>query len=128
MRLLRALRRAATSPLTTWSVAAWSWRSAHRLGPKLDAIGIDAIAEAPPSPDAPAAQRTTVSFVLRLTRTSCLVRSAVLQRWDSDHGRPRPLIIGVAKSGNAVDAHAWLEGEPAGEFVEIHRRAATFRA
>ncbi len=45
--------------------------------------------------------------MLRLLGATCLVRSAVLQRWDTDHGHPRPLVIGVAHRGENFAAHAW---------------------
>ena len=70
-----------------------------------------------------ATQRRTVSAVLRLAGSSCLVRSAVLQRWDAAHGQLRSLMVGVTRTPDgAVVAHAWLEGDPRTEgYVELHR-------
>ena len=58
-----------------------------------------------------------------LTGATCLVRSALLQRWDADHGVNRPLVVGVARDAEAgVSAHAWLEGERHANFEELLRR------
>jgi hypothetical protein len=82
------------------------------------------LADISPSPAGGANHRALVSVVLGLARATCLVRSAVLQRWDADHGRPLPLLVGVARNGDGrIEAHAWLDGERSGQgFVELHRR------
>jgi hypothetical protein len=127
---LPAALRVAASPIAGAHVAAWTWTQARRLPEALSRRGIDAIATIEPSPPAAAVHRSTVSAVLRLAGTTCLVRSAVLQRWDADHGRPRPLVVGVAREHEGgFEAHAWLEGESEGDgdglgFVEVHRRPA----
>jgi hypothetical protein len=56
-------------------------------------------------------------------------RAAILQRWDTDHGLSRPLLVGVARnSGGVIEAHAWLDGERSGQgFVELHRRPPPVR-
>lgn len=76
------------------------------------------------TPAAVARHRPIVVAVLRLSGATCLVRSALLQRWDLDHGRPRPLVVGVARDPQGgYAAHAWLDGEPDGAlFTELHRR------
>jgi len=52
------------------------------------------------------------------------VRASVLQAWDAAHGHPRDLIIGVTAPAAGFRAHAWLDGEPAGEeFEELLRRS-----
>jgi hypothetical protein len=62
-------------------------------------------------------------LVLRLRRATCLERSVVLQAWDAHHGRPREVVIGVARTGSSIGAHAWLAGEDAAnrDFREITR-------
>lgn len=97
----------------------------HRLGRALEDDGLDAVARIPGAPAVPEAHRAMVTRTLRLLGATCLVQSAILQRWDTDHGHPRPLVIGVARQGGEFAAHAWLEGDWApGEFVELHRRPA----
>lgn len=119
----RALVGAATAPLATARVARWTWSGSRRLRRSLDIEGADAIAGVAPSPMAGQGQRATVCEVLLLARASCLVRAALRQPWDADHGRPRPLVIGVAGRPHVDFAgHAWLEGEDHGRFVELHRR------
>ena len=39
---------------------------------------------------------------MRVTGATCLVRSAMLQRWDADHGVDRPLVIGVAREDRSA--------------------------
>lgn len=69
-----------------------------------------------------------VSRVLWHTDATCLVRSAVLQRWYADHGREYDLVIGVTAPSKGFRAHAWLdtpEPDPqAAEFTEMTRLAA----
>jgi hypothetical protein len=115
---------AATAPITALRVAAWTWKMARRTKARLSVEGLDALGAMAPPPQAAVRQRATVSAVLRLVGATCLVRSAVLQRWDADHDRPRELIIGVARDGQgSIAAHAWLEGEASrGRYVELHRR------
>jgi len=119
----RAMKRAASRPLATVRVAAWTLRNARRMVPGLHHDGIGAVAALVPAPAVAADHRSVVAGVLRLTGATCLVRSAVLQRWDADHERPRPLVIGVSRDGDGFAAHAWLEGERSGAgFIELHRR------
>jgi hypothetical protein len=123
---LQPLAEAARSPLASARVAAWTWSEARRLAESLRRDGIDAIDTVQPAPPAAARLRRTVSAVLHLAGATCLVRSAVLQRWDADHDRPRPLVVGVARDQDGgFEAHAWLEGDgdlEAEGFVELHRR------
>jgi hypothetical protein len=124
MRRLRAAGRALSAPVASVRVAAWAWSQSRRLGRELRAGGIDTLADISQSPAVGASHRATVAAVLGLAGATCLVRSAVLQRWDADHGRPRPLLVGVARNdGGTVEAHAWLDGEGSGQgFIELHRR------
>lgn len=120
--VVRAATVAAAYPLTTLRVAAWAWTGSRRLERRLGRDGIEALDGIEPAPALPARHRTTVAAALRLRRATCLVRSAVLQRWDADHGRPRDLVIGVRGRAGRFVAHAWLEGERRGNgFVELHR-------
>lgn len=113
----------AASPVDTLRAAAWTWRSARRLAGRLNREGMTALAGMNPAPPLGQHHRAVVGAVLRLLGVTCLVRSAVLQRWDADHDRPRPLVIGVAREGDGFAAHAWLEGERSGAgFTELHRR------
>ena len=104
-------------------VAAWTWREGRRLADSLRCDGMSALDAIPRSPDVPAAHRPTVSAVLGLAGATCLVRSAVLQRWDADHDRPTTIHLGVTRGTDGYSAHAWLDGEPDGDgFVELLRR------
>ena len=42
------------------------------------------------------------------TSTACLVRALTLQRLLAHNGHPSELRIGVARSGETLQAHAWL--------------------
>lgn len=102
----------------------WAWRSALRTRRRLSAVGLDATA-VPPPPRLRDAERRIVAGVLRRMGATCLVRSMVLQAWDSSHGRSRALVIGVVAPSKGFRAHAWLEGDPAcrDEFTEFTRRS-----
>ena len=127
MTSVRPLLRAASAPLATARVAAWTWWEARRLPESLrhqGVAGVDTIRRAPP---VAAGHRSTVTVVLRLAGANCLERSAILQRWETDHGGGRPLVVGVARdSEGEIAAHAWLEGEPEGAgYLPLHRRPPT---
>lgn len=111
------------APLETARVGFWAWREARRLADRLGGKGLDAASAIAPAPAASDAQRPTVVAALDLAGATCLVRAALLQRWDADHGRRRPLVIGVGlTSEDGFAAHAWLDGDDAnGDFVELHR-------
>lgn len=122
---IRAVGLAATCPFISAKVAAWTWSSVRALRPSLREDGIGAVGRVRRSPSVPAVHRSTAAGVLTMMHTSCLVRSAVLQRWDADHDRSRSLVLGVARENGSIVAHAWLEGDPEGDdFVELHRRPA----
>ena len=128
MTVFRAASRAAANPVATVRVAAWTRSSVRALGTALARDGITAMDAIPAAPEVAADHRATVVGVLGLMGATCLVRSAVLQRWDADHDRARPLIIGVSKENGEFKAHAWLDGERSGAgFVELHRRPPTGR-
>ena len=123
-RLVRAGLRATGSPIVSARVARWTWAACRDLRRSLPTGGMGAVDRVSPPPDSPVRQRSTVSGVLRLTGATCLVRSAVLQRWEAAHNLRRPLIVGVARQPDgSIAAHAWLDGEPSAEgFIELHRR------
>ena len=116
--------RAAQSPVTSARTAVWAWSESRRLADSLRRDGMHGIDSIAAPPAAAAGHRSMVSAVLRLAHASCLVGSAVLQRWDADHGAARPLVVGVARDQDGgFLAHAWLEGQDDGaDFVELHRR------
>lgn len=122
---MTAVVAAVSSPLASARVALWTWSEARRLPGPLARDGIQAIGLIEPPPPAAGRHRSTVCAVLRLAGATCLVRSAVLQRWDADHAGGRPLVVGVARDPEGgIVAHAWLDGEADGtEFIELHRRA-----
>ncbi len=118
---LRAGGVAAAHPISSLRVVAWTRASVRALDQSLHRDGLAATSGLSTPPTASARHRRIVAGLLR--RRSCLVRSAVLQRWDADHGHGRPLVIGVARDGDGYAAHAWLEGERSGDgFVDLHRR------
>lgn len=125
MRRVRVLVAAASPPSDALRVARWAWVEGRRLLRELHREGIEATAMVRPAPATEARHRPIVVAVLRMSGATCLVRSAVVQRWDADHGRPRPLVVGVTRDAQGgFAAHAWLDGEPDGaRFVELHRRA-----
>jgi hypothetical protein len=116
------IARMASSPWASARVAAWSWAEGRRLNRALHDVGIDAVDGVGRAPDVAARHRPVVAGVMRVTGATCLVRSAMLQRWDADHGVSRPLVIGVARDESVVTAHAWLEGERHARFEELVRR------
>ncbi|WP_091767953.1 lasso peptide biosynthesis B2 protein [Blastococcus aurantiacus] len=122
----RAYRRA---PLVgRYSVASaraglWAWISLRRAARALARDGVRATVVAPPP--LPSGARRGVEAVLRRTSPTCLERSLVLQSWLAHHDVPCEIIIGVAKDGPDVKAHAWLDIESgdhvARNYRELHR-------
>lgn len=129
-RYARTILFIASSPVACVRVARWTTSTTRRLRRHLDGDGLEATARLSGAPAASPGHRRVVVGVLRLAQATCLVRSAVLQRWDADHGRPRALVIGVTSSaGGRFAAHAWLDGDQtAGRYVELHRRPPPFLA
>lgn len=128
MTRLRAAVRAAASPLATARVLGWTVSAVRRAKADMRRHGLDGIARMERSPAVAARHRDTVSAALRLAGVTCLVRSAVLQRWDADHDRPKALVIGVSREETGrIVAHAWLDGDDGGRgFVALHRRPPAF--
>ena len=121
---VRPLVRAASAPLATARVVAWTWAEARRLPELLRHRGMAAVDTIRRAPAVPAGHRSTVTAVLRLAGANCLERSAILQRWETDHDGGRPLLVGVTRdSEGEIAAHAWLEGEQDGDsYLPLHRR------
>ncbi|HUR22263.1 MAG TPA: hypothetical protein VMZ73_00160 [Acidimicrobiales bacterium] len=65
-----------------------------------------------------------MTVILRLAGANCLERSAILQRWETDHDGGRPLVVGVARDAEGeIAAHAWLDGDREGDdYLPLHRR------
>jgi hypothetical protein len=73
-----------------------------------------------PPPLPPHAARG-VEAVLRRVSSTCLERALVLQRWLSEHGLEKDVIVGVTGRQD-FRAHAWLEGETVdAQFQELTR-------
>lgn len=65
-----------------------------------------------------------VHAMLRRVPNTCLERALVLQRWLSEHGIARDVVVGVTGPRD-FRAHAWLEGERVDhEFQELTRMPA----
>ena len=72
-------------------------------------------------PHLPAHAARGVDAVLRRVSSTCLERALVLQRWLSEHGTDKDVVVGVT-GRHDFRAHAWLEGEAVDEeFRELTR-------
>lgn len=102
----------------------WTHNTARHVRAHLAERTIDDLVVAPPLTLLPPAHRRGVVALLRIRRDTCLVRSAVLQSWDSAHGLHRDIVIGVTSPRDGFRAHAWLDGERRREagFQELARR------
>lgn len=101
----------------------WAWRSLRAAAASLRADGVTA--QVAPPPPLPAGARRGVEAVLNRTSPTCLERCLVLQTWLAAHAVPCEVVVGVARDGGGVRAHAWLDLE-AGDatarcYREIHR-------
>jgi hypothetical protein len=94
-----------------WRAALWALRAHHHVRHTLVAEDLQGIDLAGP-PDLPDRGRRGVEAALRRRGATCLMETAVLQRWDAAHGRPRDIIIGVTSPAQGFRAHAWLDGDP----------------
>lgn len=98
--------------LPTLRAAWWTVRSIRRVRRSLDRDGLETVQRLPSVPPVDEPARRGVNAVLRRSRETCLVQSMVIQAWESAHGRPRDLIVGVTSPSVDFEAHAWLEGDP----------------
>ncbi len=102
----RLVQRARLLVQASW----WTHMAASRVRRHLAGQKLEDLVVRPPPVLPPGARRVVVA-VLRIRRDTCLVRSAVLQAWDSAHGLQRDIVIGVTAPSQGFRAHAWLEGE-----------------
>lgn len=111
-------------PARSLRTAAWAVSSSRHLASQIGATGFEAVDRVSPPPRG-ASDRAIVVAALRVVAATCLVRAAILQRWDVDHGRFPSMHIGVRTVGGQVGAHAWLDGDRVnGNFVELHEHPA----
>jgi hypothetical protein len=90
--------------------ARWAFFELRRVKRTLAADGLAGTAVRP-SPSLPTSALRGVLAVMRRTPGTCLEEALVLQRWLSDHGDPRQVVIGVGRPDGALGAHAWVDGE-----------------
>ncbi len=98
----------------------WTLRAVRGARRQLQAGRLEDVELAPP-PRLPRSADRGVDAVLRRVTATCLERSLVRQRWLAAHGETRALVIGVSAPANGFRAHAWIEGEPEGDFDELVR-------
>jgi Transglutaminase-like superfamily len=98
----------------------WALRALGRTRRQLRAGKLEDVVLAAPPALGPSADHG-VNAVLRRARGTCLERSLVLQRWLAARGDARDVVIGVSAPATGFRAHAWLDGEPAGDFDELLR-------
>ena len=98
----------------------WALHALRRVRRQLRAGTLDDVLLAPP-PSLDASAGRGVEAVLRRMPGSCLELSLVRQRWLAARGDPRDVVIGVRAPSTGFRAHAWLEGEQAGDFDELLR-------
>lgn len=108
----------------TLRAALWAMRALGQARRQLRDTGLEQLTFSP-LPPLPSSAERGVRAVLRRRRHTCLERAVVLQRWHAAHGDARDIVIGVAGTGDAFRAHAWLEDEEdehdAGSFRELRR-------
>ena len=106
--------------LPTLRAAWWAFTSLHSTRRKLRTRAVaDVDVRRPPS--LPDHAGRGVDAVLRRASSTCLERALVLQRWLSDHGTRKDVVVGVT-SPRDFRAHAWLDGEAVDEqFQELMR-------
>lgn len=110
-----------TRRLAALRAALWALRAVTTARRQLRRTGINRV-ELPEPPCVPEGAFRGVQAALRRQPASCLERALVLQRWHAAHGRPHDVVIGVAGSSEAFEAHAWLDGEdPGREYRELSR-------
>lgn len=109
--------------IATLRAAWWAQRALLDVRRQLRRRRLDDVTLSPPPQLPPHAERGA-SALLRRRRHSCLEGALVQQRWLAAHGDPRDVVIGVGAPGPAFGAHAWLDGDPAGDhasFRELRR-------
>jgi hypothetical protein len=102
----------------------WAWRALRTTRARLRDGEVRGV-QLPAPPPVDQSGGRAVRRVLQYSRSSCLERSLVLQRWLAAYGDSRDVIVGTegnAQSGFA--AHAWIDGEaqpPGRTYVELIR-------
>ncbi len=104
-------------PVTVVRSARWAYATLPSVRRQLATGGTTALISEPPVTRGPAGG---VTSVLRACRATCLERSLILQAWYRAQGIDRDVVIG-ARAADGVKAHAWLDGEQGGPFVELTR-------
>jgi hypothetical protein len=97
----------------------WTLRSLRRVRRQLRDGRLEDVVVPPPPPLGDSAARGIEAVLRRMA--SCLERSLILQRWLASRGESRDVVIGVRAPSSGFRAHAWLDGEPAGDFDELLR-------
>ena len=120
-RIAVLVRRARKLRPETGRAALWAWRAARRARRQVRSGSLDAVT-LPPAPRLGAGGEATVSFVLRRRGATCLEAALVRQAMLAALGIRRELVIGVARDGGTVRAHAWLEGEAASPMFTVLAR------
>ena len=114
-----ALIRHVEATYRTIQGASWAVLALARTRRQLRRGGLDAVCLTEPPDLSPEAQ-AGVGAVLRRSRATCLTRALVRQRWLAARGTEHDVVIGVSRA-DGFAAHAWLDGDPDGGFVELAR-------
>jgi hypothetical protein len=106
--------------LATLRAAWWTQGALRRTRRTLRTRPIGDVVVGRPPP-LPAHAGRGVYAVLRRVPATCLERALVLQRWLSEQGSAKDVVIGVTGAQD-FRAHAWLDGETVDEqFQELTR-------
>jgi Transglutaminase-like superfamily len=97
--------------LSTLRAAVWALRALRHTRRSLERDRLTDVRVSAP-PVLPESAGRGVRAVVRRWDPTCLERALVLQAWNVAQGEPRDVVVGVNGSGDALAAHAWLDGEP----------------
>jgi len=112
---------------STLRAAFWTLRALRSARRQLRSTGLEDLS-LPRLPPLPSSAQRGVRAVLRRREHTCLERAVVLQRWRAAHGDAQDIIVGVAGTGDAFRAHAWLEDETDDHGLEEFRELRRVRA
>lgn len=119
----RRLSRLRRLDVPTLRAAWWTVSALFRTRVALRKRPISGVVVSAP-PKLPAYAGRGVDAILRRIPNTCLERALVLQRWHSDHGVAKDIVVGVTGVRD-FRAHAWLDGETVDqEFQELTRLPA----
>lgn len=110
----------------TLRAALWTLRALGRARRQLRHSGLEDL-KLPRLPNLPRSAERGLRAVLRRRSHTCLERAVILQRWHAAHGDPRDIVVGVAGTGDAFRAHAWLEHEADEHELETFRELRRVR-